>query len=68
MPGGAAVEAAEQTARNCKWSAKISPCIVSASGDKSSGVAVAVRNHIGIVSAFLRNFYGKKNVLSHYKS
>ena len=43
MPGGTAQDAAEQSARNQKWSASLVPCTVIDRGGFWVGVAVAVR-------------------------
>jgi len=39
---------AEQVARGDKWNVALQPCVVSAVGGRSSGVAVGVRKHIGL--------------------
>lgn len=48
VPGGTAQDAAEQAARNQRWSASLVPCTVTEGGGFSAGVAVAVRGHIGL--------------------
>ena len=48
LPEGEPCQAAEQAARNAKWKLAIEPCLVTAKGGRSVGVAVVVRNYIGM--------------------
>jgi exonuclease III len=48
---GYSTEAAEQSARNAKWNVSIQACHETQAGGCSAGVAIGVRNHIGMSSS-----------------
>jgi hypothetical protein len=54
VEGGDKLDSAEAAAKSLKWRASIAPCCVTSAGGMSAGVAVAVRQHIGLAEADTR--------------
>ena len=51
LPEGYPCDAAEQAARNNKWSVGLEPCLETKAGGNSAGVAVCTRSFIGMSEA-----------------
>ena len=50
---GYCTEAAEQSARNAKWNISIQACHETQAGGCSAGVAIGVRNYIGMSNSIV---------------